>query len=250
VLLKPLRKINTRFIVEAWEQMQRIFVSLARKTTTQSIIVGKCSAYTRKNKTRRALWEYNNIIRSLYLLDYIDSPPLRRNVQRALNRGENYHQLRRAVSYANCGKLRFKTEYEQQVWEECSRLITHCIIYYNATILSHLFAYKERRGDTAGAARLTQVSPVAWQHINLCGRYKFTRAPESINMAAIIQVLTQAPVPQDLALSAPKYTFLGVGQKTPTWAAASSAVGVPSLWPGAAAAAPSARTASSASSWT
>ena len=32
------------------------------------------------------------MIRSLYLLDYVDSPPLRRNVQRALNRGENYHQ--------------------------------------------------------------------------------------------------------------------------------------------------------------
>ena len=49
-------------------------------------------------------------------MDYIDSPPLRQHVQRALNRGENYHQLRRAVSYANFGKLRFKTEYEQQLW--------------------------------------------------------------------------------------------------------------------------------------
>ena len=124
MLLKPIRKIKTRLIVEEWEQMQRILVSLALKTTTQSMIVGKLSAYARRNKTRRALWEYDNIIRSLYLLDYIDSPPLRRNVQRALNRGENYHQLRRAVSYANFGKLRFKTEYEQQLWEECSRLIT------------------------------------------------------------------------------------------------------------------------------
>ncbi|MEO0375444.1 MAG: Tn3 family transposase [Cyanobacteria bacterium P01_A01_bin.17] len=36
----------------------------------------------------------------------------RQNVHRVLNRGENYHQLRRAISYANFGKLRFKTEYE------------------------------------------------------------------------------------------------------------------------------------------
>jgi hypothetical protein len=36
--------------------------------------------------------------------------------------------------------------------------------------------------------------------INLCGRYEFTKAPESINIAAIIQALAQAPVPQDLAL--------------------------------------------------
>lgn len=37
------------------------------------IIIGKLSAYARKNKTKRALWEYDNIIKSLYFLDYIDS---------------------------------------------------------------------------------------------------------------------------------------------------------------------------------
>ncbi len=94
MVLRPLRKLNPDLVVEEWENIQRILVSLALKTTTQNIIVGKLSAFARTNKTRRALWEYDNILRSLYLLDYIDSPPLRQHVQRALNRGENYHQLR------------------------------------------------------------------------------------------------------------------------------------------------------------
>ncbi len=129
MILKPIRKINTELIVEEWDNLQRIFVSLALKTTTQSIIVGKLNAYARKNKTRQALWEYDNCISSRYLLEYVDSPPLRKNVQRALNRGENYHQLRRAVSYANFGKLRFRSEDDQQLWHECSRLITNGIIF-------------------------------------------------------------------------------------------------------------------------
>lgn len=113
--------------MEEWENIQRIILSLGLKTTTQSIIVGKLSAYARKNKTKRALWEYDNIIKSLYFLEYIDSLSLRRNVQQALNRGESYHKLRRAVSYANFGKLRFKTEQDQQLWGECSRLLK---LYY------------------------------------------------------------------------------------------------------------------------
>jgi TnpA family transposase len=172
-LIKPTRKVNDDLITDEWENIQRIMVSLALKTTTQSIIVGKLSSYARKNKTRRALWEYDGIIRSLFLLEYIDSPPLRRNVQRALNRGENYHKLRRAVSYANFGKLRFKTEYEQQIWGECARLITNCVIFYNASILSNLLEYRERIGDIEGAEQLKQVSPVAWQHVNFFGRYEF-----------------------------------------------------------------------------
>jgi TnpA family transposase len=198
-LLKPIRKINSRLVIEEWPNLLRIFVSLAFKTTTQSIIVGKLNAYARKNKTRRALWEYDHIIRSIYLLDYIDSPPLRQHVQRALNRGENYHQLRRAVSYANFGKLRFKTEYEQQLWGECARLLTNCIIYYNMVLLSQLAVHKERRGDAQGAAMLAQVSPIAWQHINFYGRYEFSKGPEAIHLEEIIQALDQVPASFDLA---------------------------------------------------
>jgi len=137
------------------------------------------------------LWEYDNIIRSLYLLDYIDSLSLRRNVQKALNRGESYHQLRRVVFHANFGKLRFKAEYEQQVWGECSRLVTNCIIYYNAAILSNLLAYREHIGDHEAMAQLKRVSPVAWQNINLQGRFQFNSRPEPIDMEAIIRQLSQ-----------------------------------------------------------
>ena len=200
LIVKPIRKLNTELIAAEWDNLQRIFVSLAFKTTTQSIIVSKLSAYARKNKTRQALWEYDNIFQSLYLLSFVDSSALRQNVQRALNRGENYHQLRRAVSYANFGKLRFKTEDDQQLWSECSRLLTNGVIFYNAMILSRLLAYKEASGDTVGAELMMHVSPVAWQHINFYGRYEFTKGPEAINVETIVEALAQqllTPVEDD-----------------------------------------------------
>jgi hypothetical protein len=126
--------------------------------------------------------------------DYIDSLALRRNVQRALSRRENHHQLRRAVSYANFGKLRFKTEHEQQIWNECSRLIANCIIYQNATILSDLLLLKEQKGDARQVALLEHVSPVAWQHISFHGRFEFRSSPEQIDIAAMVQELARFPI--------------------------------------------------------
>ena len=99
-------------------------------------MAGKLSAYRRKNRTKRALWELDGIIRTLYLLDYIDSPVLRRNVQKALNRGEAYHQLRRAIAYAHGGRFRARSQHEQEVWNECARLVGNAVVYYNALILS------------------------------------------------------------------------------------------------------------------
>jgi len=73
---------------------------------------------------------------------------LRQHVQKALNRGEDYHQLCRAISYVGFGKLRFKTEFDQQLWAECSRLIANCIIFYNASVLSPLLEHQEQTRDT------------------------------------------------------------------------------------------------------
>ncbi len=54
--------------------------------------------------------------------------------------------------------------------------------------------HKEATGDLASAALLTQVSPVAWQHINLYGRYEFTKGPAPINLETIIAELAQRPI--------------------------------------------------------
>lgn len=188
-LLKPIRKLNEDLIIREWDTIQRIMVSLALKTTTQSVIINKLSSHARRNDTRQALAEYDNLLASLYLLKYIDSPPLRRGVQQALNRGESYHHLHRAVSYANFGKLRFKTEYDQHLWSECSRLLANCIIFYNASILSALLLRNQQKGEHDPAALLRHISPVAWQHINFYGRFEFAGLPPLIDIDSIIQGL-------------------------------------------------------------
>jgi TnpA family transposase len=86
-----------------------------QRPSTSSLL--NFQSFKRQHKTRRALEEYDHIIRSLYLLDYVDSLSLRHNVQRAVNRGDSYHQLWQAVAYANLGKLRFRSEYEQNLWQ-------------------------------------------------------------------------------------------------------------------------------------
>lgn len=53
-LLRPIRKLKTELISAEWDNLRRIFASLALKTTSQSIIVRKLNAYARRNKTRQA----------------------------------------------------------------------------------------------------------------------------------------------------------------------------------------------------
>lgn len=184
-LIKPSRKTYDELIIQEWPNIQRIMASLAQKDTTQATIVRKLSSYARQNQTKKALWELDNICRTIYILDFIDDVGLRQSVQKALNRGEAYHRFRRAVAYVNAGKFKVQTEAEQQVWNECSRLIANAIIYYNTVLLSKVYEQKLAAGDHDAIAIIQGVSPVAWQHVNLFGKFEFSDTTPIIDIDAL-----------------------------------------------------------------
>ena len=184
-LIRPAHKVNTVRIVREWPNIQRILASLAQKDVTQATIVRKLSSYVRQNQTKKALWELEDICRTLHILETIDDVDFRQNVQKALNRGEAYHRLRRAVSYVNGGKFRVKTEAEQQIWNECSRLVTNAILYYNTALLSKVYGQKVAAGELEAIELLRGVSPCAWQHVNLLGAIEFMRRASKVDLDAL-----------------------------------------------------------------
>ena len=66
------------------------------KRRWSSTIVRKLTSYTRQNQTKKALWELENICRSIHILTFIDDHLYRRHIQKALNRGEAYHRTVRS----------------------------------------------------------------------------------------------------------------------------------------------------------
>jgi len=106
-LIKPVRKTFDALIVKEWANIQRIMASLAQKDVTQATVVRKLSSYARQNQTKKALWELDNIRRTIYILEFIDDPTLRQCVQKALNRGESYQgSLHQTSKIVRLGLLR------------------------------------------------------------------------------------------------------------------------------------------------
>lgn len=178
------KDINHKLIAEEWDNIQHIVCSLSRKTTTQSTIIRKLS----NGKSRRlsALHEYDRLIKSIYVLEYVDNSTLRHYVQQALNRGEAYHQLKRAITSVNGNKFRGGNDYQVSQWNDCARLISNCIIYYNSALLSAFLQIQERNGRQDVVDVISRLSPVAWQHINLNGEYAFNKDRKEIDLAGLL----------------------------------------------------------------
>ncbi len=178
------KEINSKLITEEWDNIQHIICSLSRKTATQSTIIRKLS--NGKSRTLAALHEYDRLIKCIYVLEYIDNATLRHYVQQALNRGEAYHQLKKAITSVNGNKFRGGNDYQVSQWNDCARLISNCIIYYNSALLSAFLKIQEKNGRQDVVNIISRLSPVAWQHINLNGEYAFNKGKIEIDLAGLL----------------------------------------------------------------
>ena len=81
--------------------------------------------------------------------------------------------MRKNIAYAHGGKSQVHSQAEQNIWSEATRLISNAIIYYNTFFLSQLLEQHLMHGNSNEVELIKNISPIAWQHINLHGLYRF-----------------------------------------------------------------------------
>ena len=97
-LLRPVGQIDRQAIVDEKANIDQIVATLGLKEMTQATLIRKLCTFTTPNPTRRAIFEFDKLIRSIYTLRYLRDPQFQRNVHRSQNRIESYHQLRAAIA--------------------------------------------------------------------------------------------------------------------------------------------------------
>ena len=99
---------------------------------SQSTLVRKLCALPQHNPARKAVFEFDKLVRSIYTLDYLRNPQLQRDVHRSQNRIEAYHQLRAAIAQVGGKKqLIGSTDLDVAITNQCGRLTASVIIAYN-----------------------------------------------------------------------------------------------------------------------
>ncbi len=142
------------------------------KVITGSLIMGKLGSYARQNKLATALREMGRIEKTIFILDYISNKALRRRVQRGLNKGEAMNGLARALFFGKRGELRERGLQDQLQRASALDILINAISVWNTVYLTE--AIKVLNENELHHEELIQhISPLAWEHINFLGEYKF-----------------------------------------------------------------------------
>jgi len=175
--LLPDKKINKNLIKENWREILRAMVSIKLGEATASQVFKRLNSYSASNNPLyAALKEFGRIIKSHYILQYVDSLELRQAVQKQLNKGESGNKLDRALAI---GRAEFvqTTREEQEVVETSKRLIKNAIVCWNYMYLTQtLMSLKTKDDRRAFVEKIRRSSTVAWEHIIIHGAFDFSES--------------------------------------------------------------------------
>jgi TnpA family transposase len=166
--------INTQLITENWDEILRFIATIKLKETPASQLFRRLNSYSKAHPLWEALKEFGKVVKSIFILNYIDDLNLRQAIEKQLNKIESAQKFSNAVAFGS-QELRQADREEQNIVVACRRLIKNSIICWNYLYLSQKIV------NAPSAAHKKEIldavqngSIVAWRHINFYGEYDFS----------------------------------------------------------------------------
>ena len=189
-------KAKTGIIVEHWDDLLRLAGSLKLGFVQAGGLMRTLQTNDRPTRLARALEELGRIVKTLYLLTYIDDDAYRRRILTQLNRGEGRHQLARVVFHGKRGELRQRYREGQEDQLGALGLVVNAIILWNTIYMDAALDQLRREGFDVRDEDMARLSPLSHEHINMLGRYAFI-LPEPVARGELRPLRSPAALSDD-----------------------------------------------------
>ena len=166
-------RIDLPRLLEKWDDLARVAGSLKRGYVTASLLISRLQAYPRQGQLTKLLQEYGRLVKTIFVLRYLEDEALRRRVHAQLNKGEKLHDLRKFLFFAREGVVSQKYEDGQANQAGCLNLLTNAVIVWNTVYMQAALDAIRREGYPVQEEDLAHLWPIRFAHIHRYGKYEF-----------------------------------------------------------------------------
>jgi TnpA family transposase len=167
-------RINIRLVAEYWDDLLRLAGSLKLGVVRAAGLTRTLQTNDRPTRLARALQELGRLVKTLYLLRFIDDESYRRRILVQLNRGEGRHQLARIIFHGKRGELRQRYREGQEDQLGALGLVVNLVVLWNTIYMDAAVNQLRAEGHEVRPEDVARLSPLGFKHVNMLGRYAFT----------------------------------------------------------------------------
>ncbi|AJZ56096.1 tn3 transposase DDE domain protein (plasmid) [Paraburkholderia fungorum] len=172
--------IDWELIKRHWQELMQVALSIQAGTISSPLLLRRLGSESRKNRLYLAARELGNVVRTVYLLEWIGSRELRQEVTANTNKIESYNGFAKWLSFGGDVIAENEPE-EQQKRLRYNDLIASAVILQNTADMMRALRDMVSEGEKIRAEDIEFLSPYPTHNIRRFGRYRLhlDRAPES-----------------------------------------------------------------------
>ena len=148
------------------------------------MIIQRLANSSPSDRLAKALTALGQVVKTIYILRYLNDETMRGRVQLQLNRGEYRHDwVSRCLFFANRGEFRTGDLDEIMNKASCLSLLSNAVLVCNIVRISEIVERLRASGEEILDSELARVSPLCFAHIIPNGTYNFESDIQGVNPA-------------------------------------------------------------------
>ena len=151
--------------------MLRIVLSIKVGKISPSAILRRLGTKSRKNKLYFAFRELGRVVRTVFLLKYVGDVEIRRIVQSATNKSEEFNNFAQWLFFGSDGVIAGNVRHEQRKIIKYNHLVANMVILHNVEGMTRALKKLQSEGLEITQEILVVDLPIERNYINRFGDY-------------------------------------------------------------------------------
>ncbi|MBS0351494.1 MAG: Tn3 family transposase, partial [Proteobacteria bacterium] len=166
------KPVDWELIETHYHDMLRVVISIHKGKVKASTVLRKLCSKSRKNKLYFAFRELGRVERTIFLLNYIHDPELRKMIQAATCKSEEFNEFIKWISFGDGGVIGDNLQFNQEKIIRFSHLLANIVMFYNVVYQTKSINKLKEQGIEVPAQILSGISPYWREHINRLGIFR------------------------------------------------------------------------------
>lgn len=152
--------------------MLRAAISIQKGTVKASPVLRRLCSKSRKNKLYFAFRELGRVERTIFLLNYINDPELRRMIQAATCKSEEFNQFIGWLQFVDGGVIGDNMRFNQRKIIKFNHLLANMLIFHAVVHQTKAINKVRGMGVEVPDEILTMFAPSWTEHLNRYGKFQ------------------------------------------------------------------------------
>jgi TnpA family transposase len=163
------KALDWELVETHYHDMLRVVMSVFKGKVKASTILRKLCSKSRKNKLYFAFRELGRIERTIFLLNYINDPELRKIIQAATCKSEEFNQFIKWIRFGDGGVIGDNLRFNQQKVLKFSQLVANILCLHTTSYQTKAINKLKEQGEDIPDEILARFSPYWTEHLNRLG---------------------------------------------------------------------------------